>query len=106
MKLTLTSDQYDDTLALGGSQITTALLDIARYVIQCGGRVIVQTEFINAPPDIRRIFSSLQDLQDWEAEIARVTERAQQQRPAEQTRCSEPGDSALVDNRGSVAPGH
>jgi hypothetical protein len=25
---------------------------------------------------------------------------------AEQTRCSEPGDGALVDNRGSVAPGH
>ena len=83
MKLTLTSDQYDDTLALGGSQITTALLDIARYVIECGGRVIVQTEFINAPPDLRRVFSSLRDLQEWEAEIARVTERAHQQRPAE-----------------------
>jgi hypothetical protein len=25
---------------------------------------------------------------------------------AEQTRCSEPGDGAPVDNRGSVAPGH
>ena len=27
-------------------------------------------------------------------------------RTAEQTRCSEPGDSALVDNQTSVAPGH
>jgi hypothetical protein len=81
MKLTLTSDQYDDTLALGGAEITTALLDIARYVIERGGRVIVQTEFVNAPPNIRRVFSSPRDLAEWEAEIARVTERAQQQRP-------------------------
>jgi hypothetical protein len=37
---------------------------------------------------------------DWlEDEMNGSTELAQQ------TRCSEPGDGALVDNRGSVAPG-
>jgi hypothetical protein len=100
MKLTLTSDQYDDTLALGGSQITTGLLDIAHYVIQRGGRVIVQTEFINAPPNIRRVFSSVQDLREWQAEIARVTERAQQQRPAEPGAAPNGGPATPVGNSG------
>ncbi len=100
MKLTLTSDQYDDTLALGGSQITKALLDIAGYIIQRGGCVIVQTEFVNAPPNIRRVFSSLQDLREWEAEIARVTERAQQQGPAEPTAAPNGGPARRVGTSG------
>lgn len=78
MRLTITSDQYDDTLALGGSEFNAALLSVAHDIIERGGRVVIQTEYVNAPPDIRRVFRTLEDLSQWEAEIARVTERAQQ----------------------------
>ncbi len=78
MRLTITSDQYDDTLALGGSQFNTALLDIAREVVRRGGVVVVQTEYGNASPDIRRVFRTERDLDKWEEEIARVTELARQ----------------------------
>lgn len=80
MRLTITSDQYDDSLALGGGEFNTALLSVARDVIRSGGPVVVQTEYINAPPDIRRVFRTLRDLEDWEAEIARVTELAERAR--------------------------
>lgn len=82
MRLTITSDQYDDTLALQGSEFNSALLTVARDVIRVGGLVVVQTEFRNAPPEIRRVFRTLDDLMQWEEEMARVTERARSSRNA------------------------
>lgn len=82
MRLTITSDQFDDTLALGSSQFSTALLDVAREVVQRGGVVVVQTEYVNASPDIRRVFRSAQDLDNWEIAIDRVTEMARRHNQA------------------------
>jgi len=83
MRLTITSDQYDDTLGLGGSQFNEHLLRSARETIQRGGIVVVQTEYINARPDIRYVFRSLRDLEQWEGAIARVTELARQRGQAQ-----------------------
>ena len=76
MRLTITSDQYDDMLALDGSQFNATLLSVAREIIQRGGCVVVQTEYVNASPDIRRVFRTVRDLDEWQAEITRVSELA------------------------------
>jgi hypothetical protein len=78
VRLIITSDQYNDTFALSGSQFNIALLDIAREVVRRGGVVVVETEYVNASQQIRRLFRTERDLDQWESEIARVTELAKQ----------------------------
>jgi len=76
MNLTISSQDYDDLKLFHGNQVLNELLGIARVVINNGGKVIIQSEYINAPPEIVRIFSTHKDLAEWEAQIAQATERA------------------------------
>jgi hypothetical protein len=82
MRLTLTSDQFNDTLALAGSQFINEMFRLVREIVEGGGVVIVETQYVNAPAEIRYVFRTPQDLTKWEASIARVTELAHQQKRA------------------------
>ena len=94
-----------------------------RYTVEGWGLIQLQGDVRHAPAIECRVAVNTQkraeawagthpslgnpELWDW-----RVVQRhagriiRKMKRIAEQTRCSEPGDGALVGNRGSVAPGH
>lgn len=45
------------------------ILQSASEIIRNGGKVIVQNEFVNAPPEIEKIISNLEELEEWKQEI-------------------------------------
>ncbi len=45
------------------------VMETARNVIQGGGRIIIQQDYINAQPDIEKAIVSLDDLELWRTKL-------------------------------------
>ena len=65
--LTISVDALQDLLAIGES--IEPLFQRAQDTIKQGGKVIVQYEYFNAPPDVEREISTQAQLDDWRLEI-------------------------------------
>jgi hypothetical protein len=63
----LSTDTIQSFLSNGNS--LEPILQTASETLKNRGRVIIQNEFVNAPPEIERILSTLEELEDWKLEI-------------------------------------
>lgn len=54
-----------DALTMGYFHVTDAVFDKALEIVKNGGKVIVQKEYINAAPEIMKIFDTLEEIEAW-----------------------------------------
>jgi hypothetical protein len=75
MTLTVSQDIFDSMLLTGRSELSDSLFDAASEVIRQGGRVIVREDFANAPAEIRKIYTTVDELKTWQEAVIRFAER-------------------------------
>lgn len=73
--LTLTFDQFQDSIQGAGTQFGEDLLDAAKATVKAGGQVFIQVEDPDNTPHIHATFNTLQEIQDgWENTMRKLAE--------------------------------
>ncbi len=63
--LTMGFDIVGDAFKLGNTHIIDDICQLADEVIEQGGKIILQREYTNAPPDILAIFTTVDEIHSW-----------------------------------------
>ena len=72
----LTVSYHDDYIDHLNDELYLAeLLKSAKNIIESGGKVILEIRYINAAPDIVKVFSTIAELNEWENKIKEMKER-------------------------------
>lgn len=72
INITISVTDIEDALSMEKWDSVSTYVNSAREIVKQGGKVIFQQEYENAPPDILRIISSLQDIENWEKNVFEV----------------------------------
>jgi len=69
MFLTINITDVEDALTLKNGQLIEAVFTHALEIVNAGGRIIIQREYINAPPTLLATFTTQADLDGWKSRI-------------------------------------
>jgi hypothetical protein len=70
--LIISITDFQDNLALARNEIVSAIFSLAEEVVENGGKIIIQQEYENAPPDLVRAFSTIEEVRNWKQQLTEV----------------------------------
>jgi precorrin-6B methylase 2 len=79
MFLIINITDVEDAITLKNGRLIEAVFTHASEILNAGGRIIIQREYVNASPDILATFTIQADLEDWKSRIDDILSRLDEQ---------------------------
>lgn len=73
--LTINITDIEDAITLRNGLFVQAVFTHAAEVVNAGGRIIIQREYVNASPDHLATFSTSEDLENWKSRLEEILAR-------------------------------
>ena len=80
INFTISVTDFNDAMTMEEWDIVNTHISFAEDVVKQGGKVIFQQEYENAPPDILKVISTIEDIRNWEKNVSEVILRIKELR--------------------------
>lgn len=64
-----------DALALENNAIVENIFSIAQDIIRQGGKLTIQIEYTNAPPEIVAVYTNIADVSNWKNDLIKAQDK-------------------------------
>ena len=75
INFTISVTDFEDAITMEKWDFVNTYINSAKDVVKQGGKVIFQQEYENAPPDILKVISTMEDIRNWEKNVSEVISR-------------------------------
>ena len=75
INFTISVTGFEDAITMEKWDFVNIYINSAKDVVRQGGKVIFQQEYENAPPDILKVISTMEDIRNWEKNVSEVISR-------------------------------
>jgi hypothetical protein len=75
ISLVINITDIEDGLALEMSEVVSDIIKVSRGIVEKGGKVIIQREYTNSPPDLLVEYTKVEELDIWKEKLNIVQEK-------------------------------